>query len=121
MKWMKGLLVLVLAGAMGMAAAGCGGDDDDQDPLIAKWRLESYNGQPVPAGISLTLTFRGNGTVEATETFNGQSETTVSTWSAANGVLTVTTEGETDTTPYAIVGSTLTLVYKGDVLMLTRQ
>lgn len=121
MKWMKKSLVLALAVAMGLAAAGCGGDDDDKDPLIGKWKLDAFDGQPVPAGFSLVLTFRDNGMAESVLTENGATTTEVATWSADGGTLTITSATDLDVVPYSISGNTLTLIDSEGVITLKRQ
>jgi hypothetical protein len=120
MKWMKGFLVLAMGVAMGLAVTGCG-SDDDKDPLIGTWKLESYNGQPIPATISMTLTFNENGTVQAVVTEGGNTSSDLSTWSATGGILTVVSNGNTETMPYSISGNVLTLTESGTVLTLKKQ
>ena len=120
MKWMKWFLVLSLSVAMGLVT-GCGGGGDDDDPLVGTWRATAYNGQAMPGNVTMTMSIRGDGTFTATTVVNGATEVDTGTWSAANGVLTTVSGGETDTVPYAIDGDTLTLGVAGDVITATRQ
>ncbi len=121
MKWMQWILVLALAAGMGLAGLGFDSDSSsDRDPLVGTWTAQSFNGQELPDNISLTITFQSNGEVISTTTIDGMTETDTGTWSADNGVVTVVSDGETDTTPYSISGRTLTLGPPGEVFVLTR-
>ena len=121
MKWMKWFLILVVGITVGLAAAGCGSSDDNDDPLVGTWRATTYNGQPMPTGISMTMTLSDNGTFSATTAVGADVETETGTWSAANGVLTTASDGETDDVPYSVSGDTLTFGTPGDIFTATRE
>ncbi len=121
MKGMKWFLVLAIGIAMGLSATGCGGGGGDDDPLVGTWEATAFNGQALPAGISMTMTLQDDGTYTATTVINGAPEIEAGTWSAANGVLTTVFGGETDTAPYGVDGDTLTIGIEGDVITAERQ
>jgi len=123
MKWMNGFLVLAVGMAVGLGSTGCGGSDDDGDgnPLVGTWEAVSLNGQPIPEGMSVVMTFHDDGTAEATTIIGGQVESYAAVWSTSDGILTVTSPTETDTIPYTISGDTLTILDDGDTVVLNRQ
>ena len=122
MKWMKYFLVLAMGLAMGFGTAGCSSDDDGGgDSLVGSWRAATFNGQAMPAGIALTLTFRDNGTVDSASTINGVTEMETATWSEANGIITVVSADGTEQVPYSISGNTLTISDSEGVFTLERQ
>ena len=123
MKCMKWLQVLALGVAMGLAAVGCGGGDDDGsgDPLVGTWVGTAFNGQALPAGISMTVTLRDNGTATGTTMINGVPDSYSGTWSASGGTLSITDADGTESLGYTVEGDTLTLTDATGAFTLQRQ
>lgn len=119
MKWMKWILVLAMGAAMCLGTVGCGGSDDD-DPLVGTWRATEFNGQALPATISMTVTFNDNGTFAATSTINGEVENDSGTWSTDGSTLTIVDEEETTTSGYTVEGDTLTITDEEGSFTLVR-
>ena len=120
MKWMKWILVLTMGVAMCLGVAGCGGGGDD-DPLVGNWRATAFNGQALPATISMDLTFRDDGSFTGTSTINGVVESGSGTWSADGGTLTTVDEEGTETSGYTVEGDTLTITDEEGAFTLARQ
>lgn len=120
---MKWILILAVGVAMGLAVTGCGGGggDDNDDPLVGTWKATAFNGQALPAGISMTISLKDNGTFTANSLINGVANADTGTWSAANGVLTTVSGGEADSVPYSVSGDTLTFGTAGEVFTAKRQ
>ena len=123
MKWMKWFLVLLVGAGVAFCTAGCEDDEDEGggNSLVGTWRATSYNGQALDAGTSVVVTFRSDGTATTTYTIAGQSDSSQGTWSAEDGVLTVTADGETDSANYSISGSTLTISDEEGTFTLKKQ
>lgn len=125
MKWMKWFLVLAVGVGVAVATVGCDDDDDDQgsnNSLVGTWKATHYDGQPIPAGtVALTMTFRSDGSFNATTVLGGAAENVNGTWSAANGILTTTTPDGTDRISYSVSGNTLTLSDPEGAFTLKRQ
>ena len=122
MKMLKWLLMAGMVTSMCLALAGCSDSDDDRDPLVATWSLQSVGGQPVEPGLSGRLVFNGNGTFSYELTMNGNVvDSDRGTWSADGGVLTTTdASGETERISYSVVDRTLTIGQGRDALVFTR-
>lgn len=123
MKWLKWLLILAVGAGVALGTVGCEDDDDDGggNPLVGTWKATAFNGQQLDDSISVVVTFRKDGTVTTTYTIGGESDSETGTWSAANGVLTVTADGETDSANYSIAGSTLTISDEDGTFTLKKQ
>lgn len=122
MKWMKWFLILAVGVGVALGAAGCSDDDDDDgNPLVGTWRATSFNGQALDPSISVVITFRSNGTASSTYTIGGETATSEGTWSAENGTLTVTSDGDADSAAYSISGSTLTIADEEGTFTLRKQ
>lgn len=123
MKWLKWFLVLVVGMGVALGTVGCEDDDDDGggNPLVGTWKATTFNGQQLDDSISVVVTFRSDGTATTTYTIAGQSDSSQGTWSAENGVLTVTADGETDSANYSISGSTLTISDEEGTFTLKKQ
>ncbi len=122
MKWMKWFLVMMVGLAVGLGMVGCSSDDDgNDDPLVGTWSATSFNGQPMPANTSVTVTFRDDGTAQGTTTFGAETDSFSGTWSAANGIITIVDEDGAENTPYSISGNTLTITDPEGSFTLTRK
>jgi hypothetical protein len=114
MKWMRWVLVLAVGAAIALGAGGCSDSDRGGDPIVGIWRMQTFNGQPMPDDpmlLSLVITFRDDGTFDRTLIDQGDVLDDGGTWSVDNGVLTIISDvsGQvTDRGPYTISGDTLT-------------
>ena len=124
MKWMKWFLILLVGAGVALGTVGCSDDDDDGgggNPLVGTWKATSYNGQALDSSISVVATFRSDGTATTTMNIGGEVDTADGTWSAENGTLTVTSDGETDSASYSISGNTLTISDEQGTFTMARQ
>ncbi len=121
MKWMKWIGVLAVLLAMGLATSGCGGGDDGGGGIEGTWKADTFGGQPMPAGVSMTITFSDNGTYAGTTTYNGVSAVETGTWSTSGNQLITVHEGETENVTYVLSGNTLTVSDPEGVFVLQRQ
>ena len=122
MKNLKYVLIMFVALT---ATVACSDDSDDADvnPIVGTWGLsESESG----FSVSLSVTFAENnkGTMVATVSFGGESETDNSsfTWSTSGNKLTMVMDGDTDVSTYSISGEKLTITDDdGTITVLTRE
>ena len=121
MKWMKAILALSFCCVLGLGLTGCGGGDDDKDPLVGTWNATAMNGQTLPDTITVTIIFRDNGTCQETTNLGGEIDTASGTWSADSGVLTIVSDDGTENIAYTVSGDTLTITTGGDVITLKRK
>lgn len=122
MKWMKWFLVLAVGMGVALSTVGCSDDDDDDgNPLVGTWRATTFNGQAIDPGVSVVVSFRSDGTASTTYSIGGETDTSVGTWSADGGTLTVTSEGDTDSAAYSISGNTLTISSSDGTFTLKKQ
>ena len=102
------LLVLALAGCSGPSA----------DPLLGTWECIA------PGGMTMTMTFKADGTADGTSSIGGQSATTTFKWSAdGSHHLSLTTSEGSDgpSTPYTVSGNTLTITDTTGAVTCTRK
>ena len=123
MKWMKWFLVLAVGAGLAFCTVGCEEDEEEGggNPLVGTWHAVSFNGQALDAGTSVVVTFRSDGTATTTYNVAGAADAVQGTWSAENGVLTVTSEGDTESASYAVSGNTLTIADEEGTFTLNRQ
>ena len=121
MKGMKWIGILALMVAVGLAATGCSDSDSGGDGLEGTWKATTFNGVPLPATVSITITLSGNGSYIGYITEEGITVTEVATWSTSGNTLITTYGGETETVTYAQSGNTLTLSDSDGVFTMTRQ
>lgn len=120
MKAMKWILLAGMVAALMVAVLGC--SSDDKDPLVGTWRLQSAGGRPLTDAESMTVVLRSNGTYSSTTMVHGNvADAEAGTWSAANGIFTITPEGERPTqVPYILSGNTLTIGSGRDQLVFRK-
>jgi hypothetical protein len=111
---------------------GCEGDDGVHE-LVGNWLITSVTvtGSDVPGGtmtltsasglVSGNLDVRNDGTVSGTFTFVGESDPISGTWSAADGLLTVTDSEGTSVMPYTLSGDTLTFTATEEGMQMTME
>ena len=116
--------VLIMFVALSVSLTSCTDDDDDMgNPILGTWSLSEAEGE-FEVGISATFKENGSGTLTATVSLFGetQSETDSFTWSTKGDQLTMTMDGETEVSTYSISGDTLTITDdEGFVTQLTRE
>jgi hypothetical protein len=124
MKNLKYVLIMFVALT---ATIACSDDSDSDDanvnPIVGTWGIsESDSG----FSVSIEATFKENktGTMVATVSFGGESETDNSsfTWSTSGDQLTLNMDGDTAVSTYSISGDKLTITDSdGDATVFTRQ
>jgi len=115
------LLLVLLIGLV--SVTGCKDDDDDENPLVGTWKMQSEDGEVLPAGASVTLVLSGDNTYKVTMTFEGVTEVETGSYSVAGSVLTVNpSDDEPDAMTYVLSGNTLTLTgSEGEILVFNKQ
>ena len=106
------------------AMVACSDDDDDNgvNPIVGTWEMsETWEG--ITETISVTFTENNKGTMVATFSVDGDTETETSsfTWRTSGNQLTIVVDGETEVLTYSISGNKLTIKDdEGFELVLTR-
>lgn len=119
MNYWRMLMAMVLVCVAGLVFTGC--EDDDDDPLVGTWQAVSWDGKPLPNGVSLTIVINDNGTGSATFVQGNDSSTDNFTWTKGEGVIVTVTNGETENVPYTLAGNTLTIILDGHPVVLNRR
>ena len=125
MKNFKYLFVMFFAV---MLSVSCNSDDDNSSDLNDSALLGTWGITEIVEDIEIMwmVTFNANnsGTSVLTLTSEGDTETETDdfTWSTSGNKLTITSSGESDVVTYVIVGNKLTMTYlDGEKVVFTKQ
>ena len=120
---MRKLIITLAAIAAVIGLASC--EKDPSKAIIGTWEattvemtIESMKMEMDIAemGTNLSFTFRKDGTGVASFAEEGVSEDIELTYSATETMLTVTIQGDTESFPYSIDGTDMTITLDGEIL-----
>lgn len=119
-RWMQAVMVCVIGCAMA-GLVGCGGGDDGgsgvggDTALVGNWRMTSMsvNGSgffpPSTIGWDVQLQLAADGSVNATEVWEGSTESSGGGWSTSGTQLNIAAGSYDWTGPYTVTASRFTL------------
>lgn len=120
---MKKLIIALAAIAAVIGLASC--EKDPSKAIIGTWEATTVEmtieGMKMEMdiaemGTNVSFTFRKDGTGVASFTEEGVSEDIELTYSATETMLTVTIQGDTESFPYSVDGTDMTITLDGEIL-----